>query len=79
MTTAEQKNTVLEFLSGKNMGQWTAQDEIEKEFSETINHMQIRTLLPELVTEKHLEFSRNQCTYKITADGRRFSNDGGYK
>lgn len=79
MSADEQKNTVLDYLGCKNMGQWTGEEEIEKEFSETINHVDIRKLLPELVKEKYLEFSRNGCSYKITADGRRFKNNGGYK
>lgn len=79
MTEAEQKNKVLEYLRGKNMGQWSAEEEIEKDLSEDINHVAIRKLLPELVREKYLEFSRNGCSYKITAEGRRFSTNGGYK
>jgi len=79
MTQDEEKNIVLDYLKGKNIGQWTNEEDIEKEFTQTINHVQIRKLLPELVKEKYLEFSRNGCSYKITADGRRFSNNGGYK
>ena len=79
MSSEEQKNKVLEYLRGKNIGQWTGEDEIEKEFTDTINHMDVRAALPALVRDKYLEYSRNGCSYKITGDGRRFSNNGGYK
>lgn len=75
MTSNDKKIKILDYLKGKNIGQWTEESEIEKELSESDNlsHIDVRNLLPEMVKDKLVDFSRNQCSYKITSEGRRFN------
>ncbi len=79
MTWEEKKNMILDLLKGKNMGQWTQEPDIEEAVKESINHVEVREILPEMASAKHVEFSRNVNSYKITPEGRRLSINGGYK
>lgn len=74
----EKKNIILKYLEGKNPGEYTSEEKIERSIINEINYYDTRQILPFLVNEGHLEYTTFQCSYKLTFSGREFLSKGGY-
>lgn len=75
-------NDVLKYLAERNMGEWSPEKKVETHFSTTehrIHYYHIRVILETLKSDGYAEFSRHDCSYKITSAGKKFLSEGGYK
>jgi hypothetical protein len=72
-------NLVLRYMDEKHIGQWSPEETVEKDFTGIIDYYTIRQILPNLLSEGYLEYSRHACSYKITFNGKDFIKKGGYK
>lgn len=78
LTSAEEKNLILNFLKEKNEGLWTSEADIEKAMDGKIHYYHVRQILPYLRAEKYIEHTTMQESYKLSIQGKEFIAKGGY-
>ncbi len=72
-------NRILDYLKGRQIGQWTPEDTIEKELAGDIHYYNIRVALHSLKTAGCVDFSKHGSSYQLNKAGQKIMNEGGFK